>query len=719
MVQELEFFAVAPPEFEPLLIAELLALDAQALQATRGGISFRGTLETGYRACLWSRTASRILLRVAQFAVADSAELYAQILELPWEEHLSASGSLSVEFAGKIPGIEHSHYGAQRVKDAVVDRFRNRTGIRPNVQREQPDVVLYLQAHHGQATISIDLSGTSLHRRGYRVASVTAPLKETLAAALLLKCAWPELAAAGATLINPFCGSGTLAIEAAWIAADRAPNLLREYWGFNGWLGHIPALWKRILSEAQQRYKNGLERIPTILASDWDSAALRAISSNAQAAGIAQQLRIERCAWSELIAPATAPGLLIINPPYGERLGEQAEIAELYVQIGERLKAQFSGWEAALFTGNPELAKRMGLRAQKTHSFRNGTLDCRLLRFQVQPASFVQRPAPVQHIAEALPCTAAVDFAQRLQKNLRHLQRWARRENVYCYRIYDADLPEYAVAIDRYEQWFHVQEYAAPSSIDPALAAQRLQQIMAVLPQLLNVPAAHIFLKVRQRQRGQHQYQKHGQQGVFHEVREGDARFLVNFTDYLDTGLFLDHRITRQRLLKLAQQRRFLNLFGYTGSATVCAALGGASSTTTVDLSGKYLEWARRNLQLNGLQNPWRRFIQADCRAWLREAQGEYDLIFLDPPTFSNSKEMHGHLDVQRDHVELLHQALRLLARGGILVFSTNYRRFRLDATAFPEWQIEDWSAQTLPIDFARHPKIHQCYMFQAAPLPV
>lgn len=713
MAQELELFAVAPPEVEPLLMAELLALGAVQVKTARGGLSFRGTLETGYRACLWSRTASRILLRVAQFPVAESEALYAQILDLPWEEHLTASGTLSVEFAGKIPGIEHSHYGAQRVKDAVVDRFRARYGIRPSVHRQQPDVALYLQAHHGQATVSIDLSGDSLHRRGYRVASVTAPLKETLAAALLLKCGWPKLAATGATLLNPFCGSGTLAIEAAWIAADRAPNLLRQYWGFNGWLGHIPALWKRILSEAQQRYTIGRECIPPIIASDWDAGAIRATASNAQAAGIATSLRIERRTWAEIEAPTTAQGLLIINPPYGERIGEQVELNELYAQIGDRLKTQFIGWEAALFTGNIDLAKRMGLRAYKAHSFHNGAIDCRLLRFHIQPASFVQREPAAPHIVEALPLPGAEDFANRLRKNLRHLQRWARRENISCYRIYDADLPEYAVAIDRYEQWFHVQEYAAPPSIDPQLAAQRLQQVMEILPQILEVPAQNIFLKVRQRQRGVRQYQKHGQCGIFHEVREGAARFLVNFTDYLDTGLFLDHRITRQRLLALAQQRRFLNLFGYTGTATVYAALGGASSTTTVDLSGKYLEWARRNLQLNGLQSPWRRFIQADCREWLRESQEEYDLIFLDPPTFSNSKDMQGNLDVQRDHVELLHQALHLLDRGGILVFSTNYRRFRLDASAFPEWQIEDWSQQTLPLDFARQPKIHQCYMFK------
>ncbi len=714
-MSESDFFATAPSGIEPLLAAELAELGATHLKPARGGLHFRGTLETAYRACLWSRTASRILLPLAEFPVADSPALYAGVLDLPWEEHLAPEGTLSVEFSGNCPGIDHSHYGAQRVKDAIVDRFRARCGQRPSVNRQQPNLRIHAQWRDGQATVSLDLSGDSLHRRGYREATVTAPLKETLAAALLLKSGWPEIAAAGAPLLDPLCGSGTLAIEAAWIAGDRAPGLSREHWGFSGWLGHIPALWNRLLKEARERWAAGQPRIPPIFASDRDPKAVRATLTNAGCAGVADHLRIERREWIAVEPPPGAPGLVIINPPYGERLGEQEDVAALYIQIGERLKAHFAGWRAALFTGNPDLGKRMGLRAEKVHTFHNGPLECRLLRFRVEPEFFVRpgsrTPSPL--VGEGGGSHGAEDFVNRLRKNLRHLGRWATREGVSCYRLYDADLPEYAVAIDRYEQWLHVQEYAPPATIDPAKAQARLQQIMEVLPAALGLPPENVFLKVRQRQRGVNQYQKQAQQGRFYEVREGPARFLVNFTDYLDTGLFLDHRITRQRLGELAKGRRFLNLFGYTGTATVYAALGGAVSTTTVDLSVKYLDWARRNLELNGLSNPWRRFIQADCREWLAAAQEPYDLIFLDPPTFSNSKEMDGHFDVQRDHGGLLQQALRLLAPGGVLIFSTNYRRFRLDGDAFAEWRIEDWSRQTLPADFTRHPKIHQCYKFQ------
>ncbi|MCB1919225.1 MAG: bifunctional 23S rRNA (guanine(2069)-N(7))-methyltransferase RlmK/23S rRNA (guanine(2445)-N(2))-methyltransferase RlmL [Candidatus Competibacteraceae bacterium] len=717
-MSETDFLATAPAGMEPLLVAELAEWGATGLKPVRGGIRFQGSLEAAYRACLWSRTASRVLLVLTELPVANAETLYASIHDLPWEEHLQPQGTLSVEFTGACPGIDHSHYGAQRVKDAVVDRFRERCGQRPSVDRRQPDLRIHVQLRNGQAMISLDLSGDSLHRRGYREATVTAPLKETLAAALLLKAGWPDIAITGGALVDPLCGSGTLAIEAAWIAGDRAPGLLREHWGFSGWLGHIPALWNRLLTEAQERSAVGRSRIPLILASDHDPKAVRATLMNAGRAGVADYLRIERRDLADIEPLPGPPGLLIANAPYGERLGEQDELAALYALLGDRLKTRFSGWRAAVFTGNSELGKRMGLRAEKVHTFHNGPLECQLLRFQVESKHFVNREAADQRtrtraLQQAMD-SGAEGFINRLRKNLRHLGRWATREGVSCYRLYDADLPEYAVAIDRYEQWLHIQEYAPPASIDSAKARERLEQVMAALPAVLELPPEQVFLKVRQRQRGANQYQKQSEQGRFHEVHEGPARFLVNFTDYLDTGLFLDHRITRRRLGELANGRRFLNLFGYTGTATAYAALGGALSTTTVDLSATYLDWARRNLELNGIRGSSHELIQADCREWLARARESYDLIFLDPPTFSNSKRMEENFDVQRDHVELLHQALKLLTPDGLLIFSTNHRRFRLNQETLTDWQIEDWSRQTLPSDFARNPKIHQCYALQA-----
>ncbi len=708
------FLATAPAGIEPLLAAELAVLGAVAPQPVRGGIRFQGSLELAYRACLWSRTASRILLQLTEFPANDAEGLYAGLHSLPWEEHLAANGTLAVEFSGGGPGIDHTHFGAQRVKDAIVDRFRACAGRRPGVDPRRPDLRLHVRWRQGRVTVGIDLSGDSLHRRGYREATVTAPLKETLAAALLLKADWPVIASGGGPLLDPLCGSGTLAIEAAWIAGDHAPGLLRDHWGFSGWLGHIPVLWNRLLAEARDRRKTGRARIPLILASDHDPKAVRAALINVGRAGVAEQIRIERRVWTAVEPPPGPPGLLIANPPYGERLREPEELGELYVQLGDRLKSHFQGWQAAIFTGNPEQGKRMGLRACKTHVFHNGPLECRLLQFQVEPEYFVDRDAADRRARaaglERALAMGAESFVNRLRKNLHHLNRWAEREDITCYRLYDADLPEYAVAVDRYEKWLHVQEYTPPPSVDAERARERLDQVLAVLPAVLGVPPDHVFLKVRQRQRGASQYQKQAARGRFHEVREGPARLLVNFTDYLDTGLFLDHRPTRRLVRELAAGRQFLNLFGYTGTATVHAALGGATHTTTVDLSKTYLDWARRNLELNGFTGSRHELIQADCQQWLVWAREHYDLIFLDPPTFSNSKRTNETLDVQRDHVELLRRTLRLLAPNGILIFSTNHRRFRLDRDALADLDIEDWSRRTLPPDFARDPKIHQCW---------
>jgi 23S rRNA (guanine2445-N2)-methyltransferase / 23S rRNA (guanine2069-N7)-methyltransferase len=304
-------------------------------------------------------------------------------------------------------------------------------------------------------------------------------------------------------------------------------------------------------------------------------------------------------------------------------------------------------------------------------------------------------------------------LANRLRKNLRHLGKWARREGVTCYRLYDADLPEYALAVDLYEEWAHVQEYAAPPTVDPVLAQARLADAMAVIPDALEKPTDHVVLKVRRRQKGLAQYERQAATGRFREVREGGLRFLVNLTDYLDTGLFLDHRPTRALIRSLVSGGRFLNLFAYTGAATVHAAAGGAASTMTVDMSSVYLDWARRNMALNGFaEGRAHRFIRADCLAWLASPHAErYHVIFVDPPTFSNSKRMgEATFDVQRDHVGLLRSIVPLLARGGLILFSNNFRHFKLHRSAFPDLTVEEITHSTIPPDFQRNPRIHNCW---------
>jgi 23S rRNA (guanine2445-N2)-methyltransferase / 23S rRNA (guanine2069-N7)-methyltransferase len=706
-----EFFATCPKGIEPLLAEELRALGARAIRETRAGVAFEGVLATAYRACLWSRLASRVLLRLAQFPAASAEALYAGVQQVPWAEHLHAHGTLAVDFTGSGSGITHSHFGALKVKDAIVDQLRAPSGRRPSVDTDRPDVRINVYLHHDTAVLSLDLSGEALHRRGYRRQAAGAPLKENLAAAILLRAGWPAIAAQGGAFVDLMCGSGTLPIEAALIAGDIAPGLTRHDYGFLRWRQHEPALWDGLIAEAEARRATGLARLPPIRGYDREARAVREARENVAAAGLSGHIGITR---RELSATTSEPGggLVVVNPPYGERLGEPRELPALYAELGAALKKNFPGWRAAVLTGHPELGKHLGLRARRYHTLFNGAIACRLLHVEITPENHAGAHAPKPF--EIRAGSSAEMFANRLRKDLQHFGRWARRQGISCYRLYDADLHEYNLAIDVYEsdqRYAHVQEYEAPDTIRPDKARQRRQHALGVIPVILEIPREQMFFKVRRRQRGGAQYEKLGESGEFHEVREGPCRFLVNFTDYLDTGLFLDHRDTRALLGALAKEKRFLNLFGYTGTATVRAALGGAVATTTVDMSRPYLDWARRNFALNGMNRAEHELIQADVLAWLRQNRSRrYGLVFLDPPTFSRSKRMQQTFDVQRDHAALIADAAALLEPGGILIFSTNLRKFKIDRAALAGLTVEDITRRTIPKDFERDPKVHQCF---------
>jgi 23S rRNA (guanine2445-N2)-methyltransferase / 23S rRNA (guanine2069-N7)-methyltransferase len=714
----MDFLALAPLGASDLLAGEIAACAAEGVRERPWGVTWSGTLETAYRACLWSRTASRVLRKIHE-GRADSPEaLYAASREIDWSAHLLPGATLAVDFDAVRSQITHTHYGALKVKDAIVDQLREGRGERPTIDTVRPSVRVNVRVVEDRAVFAIDLSGEALHRRGYRGAGVPAPLKENLAAALLLRAGWAEIAANGGGFLDPMCGSGTLPIEAAMIAGDVAPGLYRDYWGFVGWRGHDPGLWQRLVTEALTRVERGGLPPGRIVGTDQDYRAIRAAYDGLDRCGLRKLVHVERRNLADS-KPHAPTGLLLVNPPYGERLGDVEALRGLYAELGQVLRERFVGWRAAVFTGNPTLPRELKLETKRAHRFYNGAIECRLLRFDVDPASFVveRTPGKLHAVDPAIAeQPGAKMFANRLKKNLDNLGKWARREHVDCWRAYDADMPEYAFAIDLYgdgagERWAYVQEYEAPPTIAEEKVRARRAEVASVLPATLGLDAGRIYFRTRRKRRGTDQYTKVAEQREFHTVAEQGLKFLVNFSDYLDTGLFLDHRLTRARLRALATGRRFLNLFAYTGTATVYAAAGGAASTTTVDLSRTYLDWAHANLELNGYAGREHVIVQADALEWVRTAPaGGWDLIFLDPPTFSNSKRMSGTLDVQRDHAPLLTDVARLLAPDGVLVFSTNYTRFRLDAEALPALAVEDVTRATIPKDFERNPRIHRCY---------
>ncbi|MEP6885278.1 MAG: bifunctional 23S rRNA (guanine(2069)-N(7))-methyltransferase RlmK/23S rRNA (guanine(2445)-N(2))-methyltransferase RlmL [Gammaproteobacteria bacterium] len=710
------WIATAPVGAASVLAEELAHYGAHDIRERSHDVKFQGTLEVGYRACLWSRTATRVYLSLGSIDAGSAKSVYEAVKRIDWREHLATGATLACDCSGGNESIRHTIYGSQLLKDAVCDNLRDATGERPNIKPERPDVLLHLHVEGPTAMLSVDFSGESLHRRGYRTEGGRAPLKENVAAAVLLRAGWPAVFERGGVLLDPMCGSGTFLTEGALIAADAAPALDRDYFGFTGWRGHDAPLWERLRTEARERRAARTPR-RCILGSDADADAVRMSLANGEHAGVADWLHVEKRSLAEMFRPKD-DGLIVTNPPYGERIGAESGLPALYSELGQTLRERFHGWQAAILTGNPPLARNLGIYARRTHRFYNGTIECRLLRFELNEASEQRAAEVVRADWSARP--GAQMFANRLRKNLQRLDPWALREKIDCFRVYDADMPEYAFAIDLYGcagRQVYVQEYAPPKTVDQESARERRREVLAVLPEVLSVPISQIHSRVRKAQKGSEQYEKRDSQAERHAVQEGGLKFWVNFRDYLDTGLFLDHRIVRAMLRDWAKGTDFLNLFCYTGSATVYAAAGGARSSASVDLSNTYLDWAHENLLLNGFGDTKHELYRADCLQWLEEQESLgpcFDLIFVDPPTFSNSKRMEGVLDVQRDHVGMIRRSLKLLRPSGRLVFSTNYTRFKLDEQALADLAIEDISAQTIPKDFERHVRIHRCFVIRS-----
>ena len=743
MPAPIKFFVSCAKGLEYLLADELVALGATRATAAVAGANAEGSLADAQRAVLWSRLASRVLWPLASFDCADEQALYAGVRALDWSAHLAPGHTLAVDAHVSGAAITHARYAAQRVKDAVVDDFRERGLERPSVDVETPDLRLNLSLRKGRATLSVDLGGGSLHRRGWRSEQREAPLKENLAAAVLLRGGWPALYVEGGGLLDPMCGSGTLLIEGALMAADVAPGLGRieareqarvqavaaapaDPWATareqadtgagerlgtapSRWLGFDLAAWETLLEQARQRARAGLAALrPVFRGADLDPQAIAAARRNAEAAGVAHVIALEAADIDALAAPAQGRGLVACNPPYDQRL---AADGGLYRRLGQALQRAVPEWRASLLCGDESLAQATGLRAARKYQLFNGALECALI--VCDPV----QPAPREAGAPRELGEGARMFANRLERNLRRLKGWRSGEQVGCFRAYDADLPEYAAAIDVYAEdggaqrtFLHVQEYAAPAEIPEADVRRRRHELLAAAREVFGVPHEQVALKTRERGKGGSKYGRMQQRGERMAVRENGARLWVNLFDYLDTGLFLDHRPLRRRMAREARGKRFLNLFCYTGVASVQAAVAGAAQTTSVDLSATYLQWCADNLALNGLGGAAHRLVQADAVAWLEAERGLYDVVFCDPPTFSNSARADD-FDVQREHVRLLRAAVARLAPDGVLYFSNNFRRFRLDEDAVAQFaRCQEISAQTIPPDFERNARIHRAW---------
>ena len=712
-----QLFATTARGFEELLKSELTELGAQDAKVAQGGVHYWADDETLYRTLLWSRLSSRILLPIVQAKVFSDLDLYSAVVGVNWLDYFDEKVHFFVDFNGTNQEIRHTQFGAMRVKDGIVDYFERHGRARPNVDKEQPDIRIHAYLNRDDVVLSLDLSGDALHMRGYREDTGKAPLRETLAAAIVLRSGWQK----GTPLVDPMCGSGTLLIEAAQMEAQIAPQLYRLHWGFDFWQGHNQAAWEKVkeealaLAEAEKQRENS----PHFYGFDLDHRVLQKAKQNAKNAGVAHLMQWQQGDVAAIKNPSpNVAGTVICNPPYGERLGTTPALIALYSVFGQRLKQQFAGWNASIFSGEPSLLDCLRLRSHRQFKAKNGPLDCVQKNYQIAERteqSAVENALEFDRTSSVTP-EVAVDFANRLQKNIKKIEKWAKQQGLDAYRLYDADLPEYNLAVDRYADHIVVQEYAAPKNIDENKARQRLLDAVNATLNVTGIETNKLILKVRQKQKGTNQYEKLANKGEYFYVNEYGAKLWVNLTDYLDTGLFLDHRLTRKMLGEMAQGKDFLNLFAYTGSATVHAALGKAKSTTTVDMSNTYLNWAEQNLLLNDIEGKQHKLIQADCLQWLEKCDRQFDLIFVDPPTFSNSKRMEDSWDVQRDHIKLMTNLKRILRPNGTIVFSNNKRGFKMDFAKLEELGLSavEISHKTLPLDFERNKQIHNCWLVQA-----
>ena len=707
-----QLFATTSRGFEELLKVELTELGAQEAKVVQGGVHYQADDETLYRTLLWSRLASRILFPLIESKIYSDLDLYAAVSGFNWLAQFDERVTFFVDFNGTNQEIRHTQFGAMRVKDGIVDYFERQGKTRPDVDKIQPDVRIQAYLNRENLVISLDLSGEALHLRGYREDAGQAPLRETLAAAIVMRSGWQ----AGSPLVDPMCGSGTLLIEAAQMEAKIAPQLYRLHWGFDFWKLHNQSAWEKVKNEAIELAEEKQSEIqPHFYGFDLDHRVLKKAQKNAQNAGVSHLIKWQQGDVAALKNPRlNEVGTVICNPPYGERLGTTPALIALYSVFGQRLKKEFCGWNVSVFSSESTLLDCLRMRASRQFKAKNGPLDCVQKNYQVSERKSDEITAE-NELEFNRTSEVATDFANRLQKNIKKISKWAKQQGLDAYRLYDADLPEYNLAVDRYADYIVVQEYAAPKNIDENKARQRLLDAVTATLHVTGVETNKLILKVRQKQKGTNQYEKLANKGEYFYVNEYGVQLWVNLTDYLDTGLFLDHRLTRKMIGELAKGKDFLNLFAYTGSATVHAALGGAESTTTIDMSNTYLNWAEQNLILNDIEGKQHKLIQADCLQWLEKCDRQFDLIFVDPPTFSNSKRMEESWDVQRDHVKLMSNLKRVLSNNGTIVFSNNKRGFKMNLVALEELGLSavEISHKTLPLDFERNKQIHNCWMIQ------
>jgi len=783
------------------------------------------------------RTAERVLLGIGKFDAPDFDALFEQTKELPWERWIPR------EFAFPVDGRSHKSQlssvpAVQRtVKKAIVERLfaAHRTHDLPETG---PIVRVEVAILDNVATLTIDTSGDGLHKRGYRTHYGQASLRETLAAAIVMLSTWRD----GRVLWDPFCGSGTIAIEAALLGMNIAPGLLRRF-DSEKWSSINGALWKAARAKAEAAVRPNLAA--PIFGSDADPDAVELAIRAAKLAGVAEHIRFDEADFRRVPTKAEY-GVVITNPPYGVRMGDLTELMDIY----SGLPAVFAGlptWSFHLLSAKPDLERLFGRAADKRRKLFNADIECQYFTFygpkpldmrrelaasvaapqtvavvehsglesasasldehagidaamDQEPAQRIENldevaqaseptdvepecedtddsvtshvddshdPADSDQLADSedsddfqsaptestqpqasIPLPAArpsaeiaafaafaglrerdtreaAEFGRALANNLRHLRRYPTR-GINAYRVYERDYPEVPLIIDRYltdkGEYFHAVEYEREHSRDTSQQGQWYSLMQRTIAEVAEVRKEQVIVKPKPRQRDGVQFTRISDESLCAVVLENGLKLGINLSDYIDTGLFVDHRLTRAMVGRECAGKRVLNLFCYTGAFTVHAAAGGATRTVSVDLSHTYLDWAEANLRLNNLHGGAHDLVRADVLEFLRQHQrpnaqsAGYELAIVDPPTFSNSKATQEDWQVAESQGDLFSALVPLMAPGGIIYFSNNYRRFKLDEELMAQLGLSyrEISHQTVPPEH-RNRRIHRCWRMTVA----
>ncbi|MCX7554174.1 bifunctional 23S rRNA (guanine(2069)-N(7))-methyltransferase RlmK/23S rRNA (guanine(2445)-N(2))-methyltransferase RlmL [Marinicella sp. S1101] len=697
-------FVSCPKHIELLLKDELIQLGTEEVSEGLAGVHATASTATWLNVVMWSRLANRVYLKLASAQCANKKDLYAAIAAIQWSPLCNEiPKTLSIKFNGTNKELNNSHFSSQVTKDAICDQLNEAYGFRPKVVSSDGHLSVYARLKYKQLDIYQDITGQSLHQRGYRGVNTLAPLKENLAAAILIRAGWPDLANQNHNLIDPMCGSGTLLTEGWQMACDIAPNARIKSHALFTWHGFNAQLWTKMLMAAEQRAEAGQASFKgQIIGVDHHKDSISQANKNLANLPHTKRISFQYQTLDKFRIPPRN-NLIVCNPPYGVRL--QKNYLSSWVQLRDWLSAKVNDAKAAVLTPDEAKGWLLGYRATQSYALLNGAIPIQLRLFEVSNDNKLTLP---EGQLFALPAAAQM-LANRLKKNKNQLQNWLDKNAIEAYRLYDADIPEYAVAIDCYQNHIHIQEYQAPKTIDEKKAALHLNHVMLAVQSVLQPKIEKIHLKTRQKQKDKQQYNKLNEQEDRFVVNEQGRKYLIDLEQYLDTGLFLDHRWLRNHVQKISKNNKVLNLFSYTGAISVAAAHGGAHSVVSVDTSKTYLKWAEENFALNGLRQQQHRFVRSDVMDFLARCSEQFDVIVTDPPTFSNSHSRDEDWSVQKDHAKMIRAAMKLLNKDGVLFFSNNFRKFSLGVDLKQEYNIKNITETSFDPDFIGS-KIHHCY---------